>query len=110
MEPNCDSMLKGMHMGVIGQILGGIGGLGGLVCFILILVYMFQRDNSSLAIVCIVLFCCFGIGYLIAFIYGWIKNKDWGITTLMVIWTVCWVLSIIGGALSPPDLAHFTVP
>jgi hypothetical protein len=63
----------------IGQILTGIGGLGGLICFILVLVQMFQRGSSVLAIACLVLTLCCGLGALIAFIYGWIKNSEWGI-------------------------------
>jgi hypothetical protein len=88
-------------MPIVGQILSGIGGLGGLICFILVIVQMFQRAKSGLAITCIVLFICCGIGYLIAFIYGWIVNKEWQITPIMLAWSLCWVLAIIGGVLSP---------
>jgi hypothetical protein len=85
----------------IGQILLGIAGLGELVCFILLLVQMFQRRETTMAIVCIVLVFCCGIGGLLCFIYGWIKHRDWRITNIMYVWTACVVLSIIGGALSP---------
>ena len=89
-------------MGVLGQILYGIGGLGTLICFILVLVQMFQRGQTILAVVCIVLFFC-GIGAIIAFIYGWIKHREWGITNIMYAWTGCWVLAIFGVAsFSPP--------
>jgi hypothetical protein len=66
-------------MGVLGQILCILAGLGSLVCFILVLVQMFQRGQTTLGIVCIVLVFC-GIGGLIAFIYGWMKHREWGIT------------------------------
>jgi len=93
-------------MAVIGQILYGIGFLGSLVCFILVVLQMFKREKTGLAIACIVLICC--IGGLIAFIYGWIKNKEWNITNIMIIWTVCWIFTIVGYALNPIDVAQFT--
>jgi hypothetical protein len=40
-----------------------------------------------------------GIGVLIAFVYGWIKHREWGIKNIMIAWTCCWVLSIIGSAI-----------
>ncbi len=94
-------------MSIVGQILSGIGGLGGLVCFILVLVQMFKREKTGLAITCLVLFLCCGIGYLIAFIFGWIKNKEWNITTIMLVWTVCWIMYIIGYILNPIDVSQF---
>jgi predicted permease len=97
-------------MGVLGQILYGIAGLGSLVCFILVLVQMFQRGQSTLGIVCIVLIFCFGIGGLIAFVYGWMKHREWGITNIMYAWTGCWILGIIGAALYFPTIQFVPQP
>jgi fucose permease len=82
-----------------------VGGLGYLVCFILVVLQMFKREKTGIAIVCLVLICC--VGGLIAFIFGWIKNKEWTITNIMLIWTVCWIMIIVGYALSPVDYAQF---
>jgi len=93
-------------MQIVGQILQAIGSLGTLVCFILVLVQMFQRKQAVLAIVCLVLLCC-GIGTIVAFIYGWIKNREWQITNIMYVWTACWILLVIGYALYPIDVSEF---
>jgi hypothetical protein len=90
-------------MALIGQILQGISGLGILICFVLVVVQMFNRGETTMGIVSIVLLFCCGIGELIVFIYGWIKSRDWGITNLMLIWTVLWVLGIVGLVLNPVD-------
>ncbi len=86
-------------MAYLGMALEYGAGIASLVCFILVLVQMFQRGQSTLGIICAVLFLCGGLGALIAFVYGWIKNREWGITNIMIAWTGCWVLSIIGGAI-----------
>jgi len=70
-----------------------------LVCFILVLVQMFKRDESKMGIICIATFvlCC-GIGGLVAFVYGWIKVKEWDLKNIMIAWTAAIVLgSILGG-------------
>ena len=85
----------------MGLTLGFVAGVGSLVCFILVLVKMFQNGQTGLGIVCIVLTFCCGIGPLIAFIYGWVKAGEWRITNLMTIWTVFFVLSILSGVLNP---------
>jgi hypothetical protein len=54
-----------------------------------------------------VLLCC-GIGTVVAFIYGWMKNREWRITNIMYVWTACWILLVIGYALSPIDVSAFT--
>ncbi len=95
-------------MPIIGQILSSIAYIGMLVCFILVLVQMFQRKEATMGIVCIVLFFCCGLGTFVAFIYGWIKNREWQITNIMYAWTGCWILGVIGYALYPIDVSQFT--
>jgi hypothetical protein len=92
-------------MQTIGDILQAVAGIGTLVCFILVLVKMFQRNQTGLGIICIVLLFCCGIGGVIAFIYGWVKHREWGLTNIMIVWTVCWIVSGIGYALHPVDLS-----
>jgi hypothetical protein len=79
-------------------ILAAVVGIVSLVCFILVLVEMFRREQTGLAIACIVLVLCTGIGFLIAFIYGWIKAGEWNLKKVMVGWTVCWVVQLVIGA------------
>jgi hypothetical protein len=86
---------------MLGNLLGIVGGLGGLVCFILVLVKMFQNGQTGWGIACIVLLLCCGIGQLIAFIYGWINARAWGINNIMMIWTVCIILTLVSVALNP---------
>jgi hypothetical protein len=89
-------------MHTLGQILNGVGGLIALVCHIIVIVKMFQTGQTGLGIVAIVLTCC-GIGILLTLIYGWVKVKEWNVQPLMIAFTVGFILSIIGGALAPPD-------
>ncbi|WDI40678.1 hypothetical protein [Bremerella sp. P1] len=88
--------------------LAAILGIVSLVCFILIIVKMFQNDDSTLGIICIVTIFC-GIGGLIAFVMGWINAGKYNASQLMLIWTGAIVgsviLNIIGSALGAGDLA-----
>ncbi len=88
----------------LGYVLNSIGGLGMLVCFILVIVAMFQRGSSGMAIVCLVLVCC-GIGGLVAYVYGWIKSGEWGLKNVMIVWTVCLILCVVGNALAPSAIS-----
>jgi hypothetical protein len=82
-------------MDVLGSIVGGIAGIVSLVCYILVLIQMFQHGQTGLGIACIVLLFCCGIGALIAFIYGWVNARQWNIRNIMMIWTVCVVINLI---------------
>ena len=70
-----------------------LAGLGAFVCWILVLVQIFKRQQIALGIVGII--CS-----IVAFVYGWIKARDWGIMNIMLVWTACVVLMILFGALS----------
>jgi hypothetical protein len=75
--------------------LQGLVGLGSLVCFIMVLIKMFQTGQSTMAIVCIVLAFCGGLGILIAFIMGWINAAKWAIQNVMYAWTGLVVVGIL---------------
>jgi len=79
-----------------------LAGLGALVCWILVLVQMFKRQQIALGIVGII--CS-----IVAFVYGWIKAREWGIMNIMLAWTACVVLMILFGALSGAFTAHMNV-
>jgi membrane protease YdiL (CAAX protease family) len=65
------------------------------VCFVLVLVQMFKHDQTGLGIVCIVLTIICGIGPLIAFVYGWMNNKEWSLQKVMLAWTGCVAAQIV---------------
>lgn len=94
-------------MGTIGQLLDGLAVIGSVVCFILVLIQMFQRGQTTMGIVCIVLAICCGLGGLVAFIFGWVNHRPWGITNVMIIWSACVVFGVIGGLLHPIDFGQF---
>ena len=66
-------------------ILAIIFGIGSLICWILVLVKIFQANQIGLGILGI-------LCPLFTFIYGWIKSGEWGLQRIMLIWTVCIVV------------------
>ena len=95
-------------MGLILGLLGLVAGIGSLVCYIMVLVQMFKHENTGLAIACIVLIFCVGIGGIIAFVYGWMKAGEWDIKNIMIAWTACIVVGMVmNGAsflMAPPAI------
>src|SRR5438128_12652665 len=79
----------------------GLASLVSLICFILVLIQMFQRGQTGMGIACIGLSLCCGVGGLITFIYGWVKARDWNMVTLMTIWTVAFAVDALAGILNP---------
>ena len=80
-------------MAAIGSILSVIGGIGSLICFIMVLIKMFPAEGplkGILAIIC----------SLYAFIWGWINASRFNLKNIMMAWTACIILAIIGGAIS----------
>jgi hypothetical protein len=79
--------------------IGGLFGIAAFVCFVLIVIKMFQNNQTGLGIGSIIgVFIC-GIGYLLALIFGWKNKNAWGLQTVMPIYTVCFILSmVLGGA------------
>jgi hypothetical protein len=88
------------------QVLAAVSGIGSLVCFIMVLVKMFQQGKTGLGIACILLVFLCGIGALVAFIYGWINATEWGIKNVMLAWTACILVGILCNvvvfAMAPP--------
>ncbi|HEX4590946.1 MAG TPA: hypothetical protein VH120_13500 [Gemmataceae bacterium] len=79
--------------------LSGIASLAALVCFIMVVIQMFQHNMTGLGIVCIVLFLCIGIGGIIALIVGWQNADRWRIRNLMQIYTVSIIAAyVLSGA------------
>lgn len=85
-------------MGVVFQGLGSICGLAAFVCFIMVLVKMFQNGQTTMGIISIVTACC-GIGHIIALVVGWQNADRWMIRNLMMVYTVCFIGAIVLGAI-----------
>jgi hypothetical protein len=85
-----------MVMATLGYLLSGVAGIASLVCFIMVIMAMFQHNQTGLGVACIVLIFCIGIGGLIAFIYGWVKSSEWNLKNIMLIWTAAFAVGIVG--------------
>ncbi len=79
--------------------LSSLFGIAAFVCYVLIVIKMFQNNQTGLGIGSIVgIFLC-GIGYILTLIFGWKNKNAWGLQTVMPIYTVSLILSIVlGGA------------
>lgn len=88
-------------MDTLALILGSLAGLVSLVCYVLVIIQMFQHGQTGLAVVCLVLLLCCGLGGLIAFVFGWMRARDWNITNLMTVWTVAFVIEVAAGVMNP---------
>lgn|SRR5262249_12233324 len=82
-------------MFILIQALQGLLFIVMVVCYVLILIKMFQAGEQTLGIVCIVLTLCFALGGLVAFIFGWINVQKWNIKNVMWIWTGAIIASIV---------------
>jgi hypothetical protein len=78
-------------LGLVSLVLG----IGSLVCFIMVLVKMFQNNETTMGIICIVTTLLCGLGVLITFILGWVNVGKWKIQQIMMIWTGCIVAGIV---------------
>jgi tetrahydromethanopterin S-methyltransferase subunit E len=65
----------------------------------MVLIKMFQNDQTVMGIVCIVGICVCGLGGLLAFILGWMNSTKWGIKNVMLAWTAAIILNILLGVI-----------
>lgn len=79
--------------------------LAWLVCFILVLVKMFQAGMTGLGITCALLILACGIGFLVTFIMGWVKVEQLKAKNIMLVWTGLVVLNIIMNFVAPIKIA-----
>lgn len=70
-----------------------IGAIVAFVCFVIVLIKMFQVEKDQIWLPIIAIFC--GI---IAFIWGWAKGGP-GLKKVMLAWSAGIVLMLIGGVL-----------
>jgi hypothetical protein len=87
-------------MNILLWFLNSIVGLGIVICYVLVLIKIFQSGDSTMGIICLVALLCCGIGFLVAFIAGWIKKEQYGTQQIMPIWTVLAVIGLLLGGTS----------
>lgn len=85
-------------MGTVFQGLGSLCGLAAFICFIIVLVKMFQNGQTMIALVSIITACC-GIGQIIALVIGWQNADRWMIRNLMMVYTVTFIGAIVLGGI-----------
>jgi uncharacterized membrane protein len=69
-------------------ILAMLVGLGCLICWIIVLIKMFQNEGALkgiLGIICV----------LYAFIWGWMNSERFGIRNIMMIWTLLAIIQLV---------------
>jgi hypothetical protein len=93
----------------MGLALQGILGLIELVCFILVIMAMFQNGQTGLGVACLVGLILCGVGLLVGFVYGWIKATEWKLNNIMLVWTGCIVVHLILSFVFPVQLP-FALP
>ena len=79
-------------MFVIGLVLLAAGSIGLLVCWIMVLIKMFQNEKPLIGILGI-------LCGLWAFIWGWMKSSSLGLKKIMMLWSLCIVITIVGNIL-----------
>lgn len=91
MQPAADNAAPAILMLLL-LIPIGILAIIHLACLVMVIVKMFQKGETTIGVICAVLSVCSGVGVLIAFIYGWMKSSEWGLSRVMIVWTACFVL------------------
>lgn len=92
------------------SLVSTVASLGVLVCFILVVVQMFQRGDKTGGIISIVslLICCLGLLLNVNFVMGWMKADRWNMKKLMYIYTGFFVVYLLATVLTiPQQIAMF---
>lgn len=79
-----------MGVMICSGIASTVVGIGTFVCFIMVLIKLFQREGAGMGILGL-------ICGIYTYIWGWIHARDENLQKIMLIWTVLMVLSIIAG-------------
>ena len=75
-------------MAMLLGLLALVAGIGSIICWIIILIEMFQKDSVIVGILGI-------LCGLWAFIWGWMKLPQHGKRQVMQIWTACIIAGIV---------------
>jgi hypothetical protein len=66
-----------------------------VLCYLFVIYQMFDKAETVIGILCVVGVCLLGLGYLVAFVYGWIKAREWEIVPVMSIWSGCLAANLL---------------
>jgi len=96
--------MAGGLMGILALCVG----LGSLICFIIVLIKLFQNEGALKGILGL-------ICGLYTFIWGWINADKLGIKNIMLIWTLLILVQLVlnfafGAAMIPYGAAPTNVP
>ena len=80
-------------MMAVGYILLVGAGIGSLICWIMTLILMFKNEKPLIGILGVL--CA-----LWAFIWGWMNSTKLNHKKIMLIWSLCIVVSIIGNVIA----------
>ncbi len=73
-------------------VLANVAGLVGFVCFVIVVIKMFQNDRVVLGILSIV--TCF-LGQFIALFAGWKNKEAWKLNKVMPLFTLALLVSLV---------------
>ena len=79
------------------QALSLLVSLGSLVCFVIVLIKLFQQKGALhgiLGLIC----------GLYTFIWGWMESGKLGIKNIMLAWTALIIVSIVLGVMFRPEM------
>jgi len=85
-------------MYAIGIALATLGGIGSLACFVMVLIKMFQNEKPLIGVLGI-------LCWLWAFIWGWMKSGPLGLKNIMLGWTACVIILLIGEGITVAGVA-----
>ena len=73
----------------IGTGIAGLAGLGALACLIMVLIPLFKEKGPGLGILGV-------LCGIFTYVWGWINIKKHNLKKIMIIWTACIVVWMIG--------------
>jgi len=66
-----------------------------ICCYLFVIYQMFNNAETVIGIVCLIGACVLGLGGLVAFVYGWIKAREWEIVPVMATWSACIAANVV---------------
>jgi Ca2+/Na+ antiporter len=76
------------------KLLGGLASLGTLICFVVVVVRMFQAKQTGLGVVSIIGFPCL-VGTMIALFVGWKNRTAWQLNKVMPVFTLLFAVTLV---------------
>jgi drug/metabolite transporter (DMT)-like permease len=85
-------------MDLLLRVLSGAGSLVSFVCFVVVVVKMFQNNQVGLGVASIIGLPCV-IGYFIALFAGWKNRTAWKLEKVMPIFTLAFGITLVASCL-----------